>query len=141
MRCDVLHCSAYLFFFNDPAPPETYPLPLPAPLPICREPELDTIVAPATPLGRGALAIVRIDGPGSGSILEMLGGGAPDARMATLTQLSWKGEPLDRKSPRLNSSHRQISYAVFCLKNTVSVTARRTSRCSPHSRMPRGRRW
>src|SRR2546421_9569535 len=30
--------------------------------------------------------------------------------------------PIDRKSTRLNSSHDQISYAVFCLKkkNTVS---------------------
>src|SRR2546430_3222303 len=28
---------------------------------------------------------------------------------------SW---PIDRKSTRLNSSHSQISYAVFCLKNT-----------------------
>src|SRR2546430_10931341 len=26
------------------------------------------------------------------------------------------GEPQDRKSTRLNSSHSQISYAVFCLK-------------------------
>src|SRR5438477_6544584 len=26
------------------------------------------------------------------------------------------GEPLDRKSTRLNSSHMSISYAVFCLK-------------------------
>src|SRR2546430_7253717 len=26
------------------------------------------------------------------------------------------GRPLDRKSTRLNSSHSQISYAVFCLK-------------------------
>src|SRR2546430_13725851 len=31
------------------------------------------------------------------------------------------GEQGDRKSTRLNSSHSQISYAVFCLKkNTVS---------------------
>src|SRR2546427_7753889 len=30
---------------------------------------------------------------------------------------SWDGqEQLDRKSTRLNSSHSQISYAVFCLK-------------------------
>src|SRR2546428_10206275 len=28
----------------------------------------------------------------------------------------------DRKSTRLNSSHDQISYAVFCLKNTHMVT-------------------
>src|SRR2546430_13665586 len=27
----------------------------------------------------------------------------------------------DRKSTRLNSSHSQISYAVFCLKNTNSL--------------------
>src|SRR3712207_8733014 len=26
------------------------------------------------------------------------------------------GEPVDRKSTRLNSSHANISYAVFCLK-------------------------
>jgi len=57
--------------------------------------ELDTIVAPATPLGRGALAIVRIDGPRSGAILEKLGGVSPDARLATLAQLSMDGEPLD----------------------------------------------
>src|SRR5437763_5573483 len=29
---------------------------------------------------------------------------------------SWVSVPLDRKSTRLNSSHRCISYAVFCLK-------------------------
>src|SRR2546427_3171077 len=28
----------------------------------------------------------------------------------------YAGTPLDRKSTRLNSSHSQISYAVFCLK-------------------------
>lgn len=57
--------------------------------------ELDTIVAPATPLGRGALAIVRIDGPRSAAILESLGSVAPETRIATLTQLMLDGEPLD----------------------------------------------
>src|SRR2546430_11313154 len=28
----------------------------------------------------------------------------------------WKAARIDRKSTRLNSSHSQISYAVFCLK-------------------------
>src|SRR3712207_8338836 len=28
---------------------------------------------------------------------------------------------VDRKSTRLNSSHANISYAVFCLKNTTSL--------------------
>src|SRR5688572_32044443 len=32
-----------------------------------------------------------------------------------LWDLVWAGE-VDRKSTRLNSSHSQISYAVFCLK-------------------------
>src|SRR2546427_5165471 len=29
---------------------------------------------------------------------------------------AWVPRPTDRKSTRLNSSHSQISYAVFCLK-------------------------
>src|SRR3954452_4169723 len=60
-----------------------------------RASELDTIVAPATPLGRGALAIVRIDGPRSGDILRKLGDVSPDPRLATFAQLSLDGEPLD----------------------------------------------
>src|SRR3712207_3791848 len=35
---------------------------------------------------------------------------------------------LDRKSTRLNSSHANISYAVFCLKKKKTVTARRPPR-------------
>jgi tRNA modification GTPase len=58
-------------------------------------PDLDTIVAPATPLGRGALAIIRIDGPRSEAILRALGNITPDARIATLTQLRHSGEVLD----------------------------------------------
>src|SRR5688572_32256695 len=46
----------------------------------------------------------------------------PEIEMAS--QMLWEEEPLftvgdkfgDRKSTRLNSSHSQISYAVFCLK-------------------------
>ncbi|HEY0143117.1 MAG TPA: tRNA uridine-5-carboxymethylaminomethyl(34) synthesis GTPase MnmE [Thermoanaerobaculia bacterium] len=57
---------------------------------------LDTIVAPATPLGRSALAIVRIDGPRSGEILASLADGfVPDIRHATLTHLTHDGELLD----------------------------------------------
>src|SRR2546430_6626282 len=32
---------------------------------------------------------------------------------------------IDRKSTRLNSSHSQISYAVFCLKKKTTYNARR----------------
>src|SRR3712207_7335677 len=31
------------------------------------------------------------------------------------------GEPVDRKSTRLNSSHANISYAVFCLKKKTYI--------------------
>src|SRR5438270_6583827 len=31
------------------------------------------------------------------------------------------GKGLDRKSTRLNSSHSQISYAVFCLKKKINL--------------------
>ena len=49
----------------------------------------DTIVAPATPLGRSALAIVRIDGRGSVSILtELSRGVVPLVRTATLVKLT-----------------------------------------------------
>src|SRR2546421_9510159 len=30
-------------------------------------------------------------------------------------------KPIDRKSTRLNSSHDQISYAVFCLKKKIEI--------------------
>src|SRR3712207_8350941 len=32
------------------------------------------------------------------------------------------GDPEDRKSTRLNSSHANISYAVFCLKKKKNIT-------------------
>src|SRR2546430_7204057 len=35
---------------------------------------------------------------------------------------------VDRKSTRLNSSHRQISYAVFCLKKKTHYTPKTSSR-------------
>jgi tRNA modification GTPase len=56
---------------------------------------LDTVVAPATPLGRSALAIVRIDGPRSGEIVRQLASTLPDVRIATLVHLRHNGEVLD----------------------------------------------
>src|SRR2546427_2351188 len=41
---------------------------------------------------------------------ELVGAGAAD------------GKSPDRKSTRLNSSHSQISYAVFCLKKKKKIT-------------------
>jgi len=57
---------------------------------------LDTIVAPATPVGRSALAIVRIDGPESASILAALSRAeVPEPRVATFTRLFAGEDPID----------------------------------------------
>ncbi len=48
---------------------------------------VDTIVAPATPVGRSALAIVRIDGAGAAGILQELTSIKPEVRHATLVRL------------------------------------------------------
>src|SRR5256886_4391657 len=56
---------------------------------------------------------------------NMCGSVAPSASPLCQNALgSWspssKRSPPDRKSTRLNSSHSQISYAVFCLKKKIS---------------------
>src|SRR5688572_32245527 len=49
-----------------------------------------------------------------------------------------RGGEEDRKSTRLNSSHSQISYAVFCLKKKTSVSppATRLHRLAGRDRPP-----
>src|SRR2546430_9161939 len=76
-----------LFFFNDTATTEIYTLSLHDALPICRR-------AAAHPPGRHCI---------------------PRHRRLRLVERRVEA-PQDRKSTRLNSSHSQISYAVFCLK-------------------------
>src|SRR3712207_8942896 len=60
------------------------------------------------------VAVVLIDGLGPGDgpalLLEAVGEGLGQALAVGLL--------VDRKSTRLNSSHANISYAVFCLKKT-----------------------
>src|SRR2546430_12877870 len=43
------------------------------------------------------------------------------------------GRPADRKSTRLNSSHSQISYAVFCLKKKKKKKSIKTHSSALHS--------
>src|SRR2546430_9376046 len=59
---------------------------------------------------------VRDPKPGSGTGLPRLAHGANLLENTTLEIGRGKDKKLDRKSTRLNSSHSQISYAVFCLK-------------------------
>src|SRR2546430_4284983 len=78
------------FFFNDTATTEIYTLSLHDALPIC------------------AMDACRRSC------------GSPPISATTATTARWRAptgfSPADRKSTRLNSSHSQISYAVFCLK-------------------------
>src|SRR2546430_11563969 len=50
------------------------------------------------------------------------------AESPTLSVQSWWKQERDRKSTRLNSSHSQISYAVFCLKKKKKKHAKSQSR-------------
>src|SRR5258707_8763578 len=58
------------------------------------------------------IGIIGPNGAGKTTLLEVLAGILP----AETSDVQWLGRPLDRKSTRLNSSHANISYAVFCLK-------------------------
>ena len=56
----------------------------------------DTIVAIATPPGRGGIGIVRLSGPGSAGIARTITGALPAARRAELAEFrNAKGEKLD----------------------------------------------
>src|SRR5437879_9070264 len=81
-------CSFFIFFFNDSATSEIYTLSLHDALPIL----------PAT---LNAIAAQR-----AALLMQDYAGGMVVPGMVDK----------DRKSTRLNSSHRCISYAVFCLK-------------------------
>src|SRR2546427_4803751 len=88
------------FFFNDTATTEIYTLSLHDALPISDAAEDGAAGAPQR--ARRAAAC-RVPGAGSETPRSLRG---PRSRAARR----------DRKSTRLNSSHSQISYAVFCLK-------------------------
>src|SRR2546430_12596163 len=60
-------------------------------------------------LGRRLVVLHRLQGHGDR-------GGLPHPVTVTLQTVQNDQTP-DRKSTRLNSSHRQISYSVFCLEN------------------------
>src|SRR2546430_17406294 len=98
----ILHTLYFFlfFFFNDTATTEIYTLSLHDALPIFIQEVLD-----AHGIGTSKFISKRGEWKEAGS----------------------KGSFRDRKSTRLNSSHSQISYAVFCLKkkkknnNTVTI--------------------
>ena len=56
----------------------------------------DTIFALATPPGRGAIAILRLSGPGTGAALAALGAGGLKPRYAALRALIHDARPIDQ---------------------------------------------
>src|SRR2546430_11808880 len=108
----VFSFCLFFFFFNDTATTEIYTLSLHDALPISpREPE-----TPRPWAGR------------PGGLGRLLGAGA---RFLSTRRAR------DRKSTRLNSSHSQISYAVFCLKKKKkkqTVTPHSEKCAAQHSR-------
>src|SRR3712207_7315267 len=77
-----------------------------------RRPPRSTLF-PYTTLFRSALAGARQAGPVRGPRLD---GGRRADRPGRLRAEAAGADAGDRKSTRLNSSHANISYAVFCLK-------------------------
>src|SRR3712207_6948871 len=92
------------FFFNDTATTEIYTLSLHDALPISPKPQYLLKRYGLTVEQPTILTVARLDSndryKGYDKILQVL----PEIRRQ------------DRKSTRLNSSHANISYAVFCLK-------------------------
>src|SRR3712207_443578 len=95
-------------------------------------------------------AVVEVDAPSSdiAAVLRFIGGnehfflnlGMPTAKLALdaardvpgstmVTVMSRNGTEfgIDRKSTRLNSSHANISYAVFCLNKSMTMMPNRTT--------------
>src|SRR3712207_8838567 len=62
---------------------------------------------------------IRDDGDFPRELCPTQGGREPRGRRDPGTAL--RAQPADRKSTRLNSSHANISYAVFCLKKKKNI--------------------
>src|SRR2546430_10298361 len=108
-------CSMIFFFFNDTATTEIYTLSLHDALPICR------LTFERRPRGdpfEGLAAIARMPDPARVGRERAGRAGVDDIRVR------------DRKSTRLNSSHSQISYAVFCLKKKSGFLSRACTSCT-----------
>src|SRR2546430_12541598 len=65
----------------------------------------------------------------SGNALRVRHGGQPSPAPPSIAfpKILPGARSLDRKSTRLNSSHSQISYAVFCLKKKKNTAYHHTS--------------
>src|SRR2546430_6345869 len=108
---------SFFFFLNNPPPTEFSPLPLHAALPIYAVDPAPTVTCDHSsgdmfPLGTTSVTCSAKDASGNTSA----------AQSFTITVVDTTPPVVDRKSTRLNSSHSQISYAVFCLKKKKDHT-------------------
>src|SRR3712207_6986387 len=101
----------FFFFFNDTATTEIYTLSLHDALPICGRGQASQAPDPADP-GREQVHCCRHN-----CLRQLHHHHHPRDVPAPIA--AWQAV-LDRKSTRLNSSHANISYAVFCLKENTS---------------------
>src|SRR3712207_9379397 len=99
----LLLMLVFIFFCNDTATTEIYTLSLHDALPILEIIERDSVVGDAS----GNLTVVFKD-----TTINAAPAQTPIQVLDTIVAFG----PADRKSTRLNSSHANISYAVFCLK-------------------------
>src|SRR5437867_5351039 len=67
--------------------------------------------------------LFRSDPGGFEQAERVVAGPVPELGLVWAASLERLDELLDRKSTRLNSSHRTISYAVFCLKKKIAYAA------------------
>src|SRR3712207_7169590 len=109
----MYYLALFCFFFNDTATTEIYTLSLHDALPICLQGRrAEDQGAPGSDVGAPRRPVRPPLVPRRGPAPR--GAAARDARA-------------DRKSTRLNSSHANISYAVFCLKKKKKAHLTSTS--------------
>src|SRR3712207_7340193 len=99
----VVHCWIF-FFFNDTATTEIYTLSLHDALPILN------------PRQKQRYSMLQASLLQTLDLRELKGGDFAFGALLTDLQRLVTNRMKDRKSTRLNSSHANISYAVFCLK-------------------------
>src|SRR5205085_12419648 len=106
-------CHSFLFFFHRSAPHRDLPS-----FPTRRSSDL---AVDGAALAANGLPVEAVLQALSANDARIPGGhvSVGDRRFSVSTHSDWQSEAdlrEDRKSTRLNSSHSQISYAVFCLK-------------------------
>src|SRR3712207_8057025 len=114
----MLYRALFLFFFNDTATTEIYTLSLHDALPIL------VFGDSAGAIGYQLVAATPVRPAGD----EHHGRAALDG---TRSDTDWQG---DRKSTRPNSSHANISYAVFCLN--TKTTSQKCTTAGHHPQLP-----